>query len=467
MSSEDGFLGLTAGSLPARPPVFVDPQASVVQAARAMRAAQATACLVGTPEAVQGILTERDVVRAVAEDAAPDAPARDFMSREVVTISGRELVSEAFLAMLRHKIRRLGLTGPDGRITGILEERDLLAARFESPVALAADIARAADAWDLARAHATLTRMTPRWLGQGAGVDRVGAMAAAVRDQLFARAAVLALETADPGPMALLALGSEGRREQFLATDQDNALVLGDGADLSKAHDYALRLMELLDQAGLPPCPHGVTADRDDWRMTLPHWETRLEELARNPGPEAVLALSMLADARQVHGSRELAAGLSRALAQAVSGHPIALRAMAREAVRFTPPLTIFGSLSVQDGALDIKRGGIFPLTQGARVLGLECGARVTGTAGRLEAAVRAGFLAEGTATNLSQALDFMQELRLRFQARDLDRGREPGNRVLPGELTPLERSRLQECFKAVASFQEMLENRYKLKLFT
>lgn len=467
MNTDDGFLGLTAGSLPARQPVFVDPQASVVQAARAMRAAQATACLLGTPEAVEGILTERDVVRAVAEDAPPDAPARNFMSREVVSLSGAELVSEAFLAMLRHKIRRLGLTDAQGRITGILEERDLLAARFESPVALAADIARADDATDLARAHEALARLVPRWLAQGAGVARAGAMAAAVRDQLFARAAELALHQGDPGPLALVALGSEGRREQFLATDQDNALVLGDGADLGKARDYALRLMELLDRAGLPPCPHGVTADGADWRMTLPDWERRLEELARKPGPDAVLALSMLADARHVAGSRELAAGLARALAQAVARHPMALRYMAREAVRFAPPLTLFGQLAVHDGALDIKRGGIFPLTQGARVLGLDCRAQETGTALRLEAAARAGFIAPETAANLAQAQDFMQELRLRFQARAIARGEAPDNLVRTAELTPLERSRLQECLKAVAGFQAMLENKYALRLFT
>jgi CBS domain-containing protein len=483
MSNEEGFLGLTIGSLALAAPVFVDSETSVMEAARAMSAASASACLVGSSETVAGIVTERDIAQAVADGRDLTGPVRLVMTTDVVCVSGDELVSEAFLIMIRRRIRRLVLVeeqggqNGQGRVTGLLDERDLLAARLESPVALATAISKARDAGDLAQAYAGLGVLIPRWLTQGADVFRAGALAAAVRDQLFARAAELAQSGgADPGPLALAALGSEGRREQFLATDQDNALVLGEEADPAAAEAFAVRLMAILDQVGLPPCPNGVTADRAAWRMTLAGWREHLARLGRDLGPEAVLALSLLADARHMFGDAELTDGLRLALVQAVRENPRSLRYMAREAARFEPPLSVFGKLLIGRGGgkggpgagwLDVKRGGIFPLTQGARVLALELGTERTDTASRLTEAALSGVLSGETASDLTQALAFLQELRLRFQAEALAAGREPDNMVYPERLSSLERARLKDCFRVVAAFQALLANRYALRMLT
>ena len=482
MSNEEGFLGLTIGSLALAAPVFVDSETSVMEAARAMSAASASACLVGSAEAVDGIVTERDITRAVADGRDLSGPVRLIMTAKVVGVGGDELVSEAFLVMIRHGIRRLaviagpaGAGGPGGpgKVTGLLDERDLLAARLESPVALAAAISGAGDAGDLAKAHAALGELVPRWLRQGADVFRAGALAAAVRDQLFARAAELALAAGpDPGPLALAALGSEGRREQFLATDQDNALVLAEGGDATLARDFAARLMTVLNRAGLPPCPHGVTADQPSWRMTPSGWREHLACLGRELGPPAVLALSLLADARHVFGDPALTDELRLALAQAVRENPLCLRYMAREAARFEPPLSVFGKLVTGKGGsvaggLDIKRGGIFPLTQGARVLALELGTQSTDTASRLSEAARLGVLSMESSSDLAQALAFMQELRLRSQAQALSAGLEPDNVVHADGLSSLERSRLKDCFRAVSAFQTLLSHRYALRMLT
>jgi CBS domain-containing protein len=470
---DEGFLGLTVGSLPLRSPAFIGAGTDIAGAARAMRAASSTACLVGTPGELAGIVSERDVVRAVAEGRDLSGPVSDIMSRGVVAVPADELVAEAFLLMIRHNIRRLAVTGEAGRAVAMLEERDLMGARLESPVTISAAMARASGGEELARAYSGLDGLIPRWLAQGADVTRTGALAAAVRDQLLTRAAELALQGGpDPGPMALCVLGSEGRREQFLATDQDNALVIGEGGDEAHAGDFARRLMDILSQAGLPPCPHGVTADREAWRMTLAGWREHLAELARDVGPEAVLSLSLLADARHVFGDPSLTDNLRKALLAALKEHPRALRYMAREAVRFDPPLNMLGALVVERagpgrGGVDLKRGGIFPLTQGARVLALQYGMERTDTASRLLGAAEAKVLSRATASDLSQAMQFLLELRLRFQAEALAQGREPDSFVHPERLSGLERARLKECFKAVAAFQKILSNKYALHLLT
>ncbi len=530
--SGDTFLGQTVGTLPLRAPVFVPPGTPVAQAARAMHAARATACLVGAPDRLDGILTERDLVRAVAEGRDPALPVETLMSRGVVCVGLTELVAEATLRMVRHAIRRVAVTGADGRCLAILEEHDMLAARTDSPVALAVETGRAPDAKALRRAHDKLAKVAAVWMDEGVSVEGVGSLAAGLRDQLLIRAAQLALaptdatagtmvpsgvpsgatlgpdvqdaegasgrfgglgpsgpqhdgespsvnRTPDPGPLALAVLGSEGRREQYLATDQDNCLILGPGADDALATAFAVRMLAILAGAGLPPCPHKVTVDNPEWRMSLADWRDRIEAMAREPGSQAVLALSLMADIRHVYGDETLVQDFRQHLIHCVREHTMALRLMAREACRFAPPLGVFGGLSgslfgglvsgfkAGKGGLDIKRGGIFPLTQGARVLALELGLATTATTARLEGACQAGTLGRDTTDSLKQAYGFLQELRLRFQAADMANGRLPGNMVDPAGLSRLERSRLKDCLGAVDAFQALLSNKYRLHLLT
>jgi len=337
----------------------------------------------------------------------------------------------------------------------------------EFPV-LARDMAGAGSPEELCAVHSRLSAQLGGWLDQGLGAGRIGWLAALVRDQLMARAAQLALKAlADPGPMGLAVLGSEGRREQYLATDQDNALVLAQEADPRIAGEFARALMDILARAGLPPCPHKVTADNLQWRMTLADWMQDIRDMAHGPDEIAVLRLSLLADMRPVWGREDLVSGLAGHLRRVLRDNTMALRTMAREAVRFEAPLGLLGGLVLDHGHLDLKRGGIFPLTQGARVLAMELDLGDTGTSQRLEGAALANVLSRDTARDLVEAYGFLQELRLRSQAAKLAQGLTPDNQISPADLSGLTRSHLKDCLGVVADFQELLSAKYSLHLLT
>ncbi len=489
-SAGDPFLGLCIRDVGGQKPLFVDPTDSVAEAARRMAEADATFCLAGSPEAATGILTERDILKKVV---APGADARalrvgEVMSSPVIGVGEGELLFEGFSRLIRHNIRRLAVQDDQGRVLSVIGERDMLAAKGESPASLARDMAEAKTAQDLARSVDTLRKLAARGLSEGIPVDRMGRLVSELYDQLMIRAmdlAAMGLGAGNPGdgqaPFALLALGSEGRKEQCLGTDQDNALVFEDvegtggaGGGDSGLHFLALgqAMEELLLAAGVPPCPHGVMVSNSRWNMSLSAWKKDVDALFETGDEEALLRLSLLADLRLVKGEARLARDLRAHLARRAKSAPIILKYMAREALRFSPPVSFFNALVVEKsgerkGALDIKKGGVFPLTQGIKTLALDLGLAETSTPERLRLLTAQGVFSAGTAQALAEAWDLFQSLRARFQVRAWRSGAVMDNFVQPDRLSAREREGLKSAFKVVADFQSLLFNRYGLRLLT
>ncbi|MBG3878952.1 hypothetical protein FVW20_18615, partial [Desulfovibrio oxamicus] len=167
------------------------------------------------------------------------------------------------------------------------------------------------------------------------------------------------------------------------------------------------------------------------WRMTLPQWRADVAAMLRAPDAPGVLRCSMLADARGVDDGWDLVVRLRVLLADMIRGTPLMLRYMAREAVRFAPPLGVFGALLVEratagrgdgqgesgdfrraggrsTGTLDLKRGGLFPLMHGVRTLTLDAGATAHDTAGRIAQLQAGGVLSAARAADLGEAMDHL-----------------------------------------------------------
>ena len=485
----DPFLRLRVGDVTCPAPVFVDAAASVAQAARLMAQAKATAALVRAADTgngaggVLGILTERDVLAKVVA-AGKDAETlcvTEVMTPGLVTARPEELLIEAFSRMVHHGIRRLVLLDENGSHAGVLGERDMLSARGESPLALASEIAAAPAPEELARTFDRLHRMAGRSVAEGITSDAVGRLISAMHDRIMCRAweMVLAELGPAPAPHAVLVLGSQGRREQFLATDQDLALAYdGAGANGPELEDWFARLggslTRVLLEVGFPPCRNRIMMDNPDWRKSLDGWLDLFDGIADRPDAEGILKASLLCDMRavQVHGAGNsgLNVRLREAMTKRLRKSSVLLKYMAREAVRFSPPLGLFGSFALKKdeqgrGVLDIKRGGIFPITQGVKTLALDHGLAETGTCARLRLLHRSEALSVPLAEGLCDAYDFLQTLRMRTQAAHLRQGKPLDNDIRPDTLGAMERERLRAAFKLTAEFQSLLFEKYSLRM--
>lgn len=295
------------------------------------------------------------------------------------------------------------------------------------------------------------------------GVDVLKAVRAVAHanDALTRRLLVLAEERLGPPPCAYawLALGSHGRGEPVPSSDQDNALVLADGAVGADA--YFARLADLvvaaLERAGLRRCDGGFMATR--WCRPLGELQTLFTGWVDRPAPDALLRAEVFLDVRPVHGDLDVDV-LDRTLVVGGSRGPFQVQ-MARAAVTFRPPLTLFGRLRTTDSRLDVKRAGTAAIVLLARLYALAAGSPAKTTLLRLDAAADGGTLSRAGAAQLGEAYALLTGLRLRHQVAQVRAGRVPDDLLRVGDLDRDARDRLLAALRTVRDVQEATASRF------
>lgn len=306
-----------------------------------------------------------------------------------------------------------------------------------------------------------LARMAQRLVQAGLSAAAVSHALAAANDALTGRL-LRRSETRlgpPPSPYAWLSLGSAGRREEALHSDQDNALVYQDIAGADTAYFAALAELTVsgLAEAGLPRCPGGYVATR--WRHPLPQWERMFRRWIDQPDPQGLIEAELLLDFRRVHGDLS-PAPLDRIM-RTGAGRPRLAVQMARAAVLFTPPLRPFGRIRARHGHVDVKRAGIAAIVLLARLYALAAGSVVRPTVLRLAAAAEGGTLSGSGAEELTDAYRFLTDLRLRAQIRKIAAGEPPDNRVQLADLSEAEQRRLRDALRCVRDIQEITARKY------
>jgi CBS domain-containing protein len=454
-------LSAEAGRLVRGPPVWVGPDATVVEAARAMRDHRISSVLVRTEP--PGILTDRDLrSRVLAEGLPGDTPVARVSTRPLWTMPARTPVYEAWVALLDRDRHHLPLTR-DGEVMGVVTSTDLMRSSAQGPVAAIRAVERLASREGLPGYGARVAEMVSALLAARLDPVMIAQLVARLNDALLRP--ILRWAEADlgpsPAPYAWLALGSEGRMEQTLLTDQDNALAFADEGAGARAwfEAFATRVNDDLEAAGFPRCRGGYMAR--NWLGTVAEWSGRFREWIHQPRPQALLEAAIFFDHRRVAG--RLNVGPLQEEVDAARDQPIFLRALAQEALRFAPPPMLLLRVRGESSVVDLKKQGISPIVSLARCYALEVGATARHTLDRLDAAERAGLVAAETRGNVAEAYRFLVGLRLRLQLRMLVAGRPVVDEVALSELTPIERTRLKESFRAVKAWQELAAYHHRL----
>lgn len=459
-ASLGGELTTALGDLALRRPVVVAPGATVGQAARAMRDAGQDVVLVTSDE--PGILTDHDFqTRVLAEDLGPDTPVEKVMTRPLKTLPADTPVHGALLFMLDERIHHLPVTGPEG-IAGIISATDLLRHQTRNPLYLMQRLDNLSDRGALAGYAGDAAAMVERLFEGGLKVGQIGRVFASLNDALVRRLCRLAeLELGPPPcPYAWLVFGSEGRMEQALLTDQDNALVYAEASPEAEAYfaKLAARVVDDLVTAGFPPCPGGCMAT--NWNKPLDAWAGTVAEWIRVPTPDNLMVSSIFFDFRAVAGTLDVTA--LEDLVAGAAENQLFMAHLARVSLRFKPPLGLFRRIRAEDGKVDLKKRGIASIAAAARVYGLEAGARMRPSRERLEVAMDAGVVSEDLGATLVEAYRFLLQMRLGQQLDALKAGRPLDNDVRLKSLSALEHRHLKDAFGAIREMQGALARRYR-----
>ncbi len=448
------------GALLRRPPVWIAADATVHAAARIMRAEGISSVLVrGEP---QGIVTDRDFAnRVLAEGLGPETPVARVASRPLRTLPAETPMHEAWTSLLETGAHHVAVTRA-GEVVGVVTANDLLKASAQGPMAVLRQVQRLASRESLPGYAEKVAEMDAALLAAGLDATVIAQLVSRLNDALLAR--LLAWAEADlgpaPAPWAWIAFGSEGRREQTLLTDQDNALVYADGGEERRGwfQAFAERVNADMEAAGFPPCSAGHMARLSSGPLS--EWTRQFNACIDERRPHAA---ALLFDFRKVGGALDLAP-LEAATARA-QRNPAFLRFLARTAVEHQPPTSLGLRLRGASQA-DLKAQGIVPVVFLARCYGLEVGARARGTLDRLDAAAQAGLLSQAAHESVAQAYRFLVGLRLRHQLRLLADGHPPSSVVRLRDLSAIERSRLKEAFRAIKRWQDRAAYHYRTDFF-
>jgi CBS domain-containing protein len=451
-------------AIASRPPRMLPATASIREAAQAMAAGRISSLLVGTPDDLQGIVTDRDLRnRVLAAGLAPERPIADIMTPDPVALDGDADAFAALLVMLDRRIHHLPVRA-DGRVLGVVTSRDLLALQTEHPLYLIRELGLAADIPALQAILARLPELSARLLSAGADGAGLPKVLTALNDAVTRRLLELARERMGPPPAAFawLSFGSQARAEQTLYTDQDNGLVVADGADPNDPWfvELARFVCAGLDACGQRFCDGGIMASTPSWRLDLSGWRRQFRAWVAQPQPEALLRASIFFDLRPVAGDAALGRALLDTLAAIGPQDALFLGILARQSLQHEVPLGVFRRFVVErDGAhrdrLDLKRAGLLPLTEMVRVRALGAGLAATaGTRKRLAALAAAGRLAAGDADALGHAFDLFTRLRLVHQLRQLRAGEAADNWIDPDALPGPDRAALRDAFALVRNAQ-------------
>ena len=477
-ASEQQTLNSPLVGIGARNPISVLPDTPVRKALETMSAAGIGSLVVaGEDRKPIGVFTRSDLLdRVVLADLPHTAPISQAMSANPFKLEEHATAYDAMFAMATHGIRHVLVTDAEGKLTGVVSERDLFALQRVGLRQIRQTIESAANVEALQQSAADVRQLAFNMLAQGVGAEQLTQFISALNDAITRRIIQLNLENHnfDGIEWAWLAFGSEGRDEQTFSTDQDNGIVFLCTDIMDREHTQ-LRLLEFardvnadLDRCGFPLCSGKIMASNPALCLTLEEWEEKFAAWVRTPEPEALLNATIFFDFRPLFGQFNLAERMRIALLRQTRGNPLFLRMLAANALTVTPPLGMIRDFVADEdpehpGCIDLKKFGSRLFIDAARVFALGHDVSVTNTVQRLKQTGAAMNVSPEEVGAAIDAFNFIQLLRLRHQQSEQEHGRAGHNRVRPDELNEVERRILKEAFRQARKLQQRLKLDYQL----
>ncbi len=421
-----------------------------------------------------GILTRYDILgRVTLPGISLDTPISHVMVSPVRTLDVSDTAQDAALLMSRHAIRHVPIT-KDGSVVGIVSERDLFAMQRMSLQQLSGALRGAASVDQLKALAPDIRQFAARLLGQGIQSRQLTALVSHLNDLLTERLLDLlaAQHELDPKQACWIALGSEGREEQTVATDQDNALILQDDttdADHAKWLALAREANDTLDDFGYPLCAGNIMASNSELCLKQSQWQARFAHWIGVGEPEDLLNASIFFDLRGLWGEKILATQLRDVVTAQAGSKARFLKLLAINALQRTPPLTWTGAIdTLDDGTLDLKLRGTAIFVDAARLYALAHGIAQTNTRARLAAIGQKLSIKPREYEGWIGGFEFLQTLRLRVQI-DIAQGMTEGlgdpdepNRIDIRRLNTIDRRILKETCRVARDLQDRMRMDYE-----
>lgn len=450
--------------------IFVDGDTTIREAARIMEDRHNNSLFVNDGTRI-GLITGTNLSKAAVLNALPlDTKVRDVAHFTIFSADADDFIFEALIKMTRHRVRRLAVTSK-GVFVGTLEDVDILGLVAGNSQLIPGRIDRARTVEDLEIPALDIQNQVERLHRQNVKVEVIAEITSDLNRSLFGKLYEMIAPPSIKEVGCLMVMGSEGRGEQTVRTDQDNGLLLAapvPEADLEKfRQDFTLAL----ERFGFPVCPGNIMVRNPVWSQTVDDFIAQLKSWVLTPDDFSAMNLGVFFDAVPVSGRADLVEKAKSEMCSMMLGETAYLARFAKAIDQFEDAsagmlTSLMATVGVASNTIHIKKSGTFPLVHGVRVMSIHEQIQATSTADRIERLAERGVLGDGIAGEMTSALSYFMEVRLVSQLRAMRAGRREEEAIVRlNDLSSRDRDLLREALKVVKRFKEILRARYHLAM--
>lgn len=429
-----------------------------------------------------GIVTDKDIRNTIAVGIYPiNVPVEKIMTSPVICYPKGLTIAQAQVAMIKHKISHLCLTKdgtPNTKAIGIVSEHDIIVSQGNNPAALIKAIKRANKSKTLRAIRERVMHLLSGYIRQNIPMTHVSKIIFELNDATIKRVIERSLAKMDQEPpvkFAWMSLGSQGRKEQLLHTDQDNAIIFEDvpNSELENTKSYFMALAKQVNKGlyniGFDYCPADMMARNPSWCLSLSQWKNQFENWMINPENEDILLCSIFFDYDISYGDVQLTNKLADHIFELSENNQLFLAAMASVSLRSPSPLGFFRQFLIERNGehkdfFDLKKRALMPITDAGRVLILQHKIKnINNTAERFEKLASL----EPQNSELYLSCSYTAKALLKFRTKQGLMHKDTGRFIALNALTKEERIKLKRSFKTISQIQELIKLRFKVSSFT
>ncbi|QBZ83143.1 signal transduction protein [Hydrogenovibrio crunogenus] len=467
-SSSEALMGVVEEA-PLQSLVEVNESTGIGECVQKMQQYQTDACVVHFSASNEvGIVTSIDLLNALALDhLSVESEVGSLATVPIISVHQFDYLFNALLKMTKFRINRLVVRSDDG-LVGVLHQKDLMGMFANQSGLVVLSVQQAEKIEDLKSVIHQIDALVINLNNRGVKTHYIAKLV----NELHRKIMEKVFEFLKPFPElesgCLLVMGSEGRAEQVIRTDQDNAFILPDSAkNLPGLVDFMQEFTHSLIELGFPPCPGNIMVSNPVWCQTLSNLKQQLREWMTQPTADAFMNLSIFFDADVVLGDESLLLEAKQVMLTWVAANQHFLPHFAKPVLQFETPISFFGKLVTDKKShksqIDLKKGGVFPIVHGVRCLAIEKGILKTNTHWRIKALMEQGVLTDSFGIELGETLNFLNTLRLESMVDQVRRNKMPNNFLQVSDLTPIQQDLLKEAFNVVNRFKKLIDHHFKV----
>ena len=414
-----------------------------------------------------GIITDSLLkIKVLLEGRDLTIPVKDIAIFPLLTVNNDDYLFEALTILIKKNIKRIGVTNNKNEMIGILEQMDILSHFANHTYVIDSKIKKSKNIEELKNASKDLLIIIKSLHAKGVKVNHISNLIGQLNTKVYQKLYSLILPIELQNNACLIVMGSEGRNEQIIKTDQDNALVIKNGIDIELYKPYMNEITKHLIDFGYPSCEGNIMVSNPFWCKTVNAYKNEIARWIESPTFQNYMDLAIFLDSFAVAGNKELLINLKNDLFDKVHDKDVFLAYFAKATLTFDTPNTITNIIN-KSHYIDIKKAAIFPIVQGIRSLALREKIKETTTIKRIKILEDKKILEKEKVAELLEAFEFVNTLRLKTQLEYIHNGEKINNEINSNNLGKIERDLLKDSFKIINEFKRFISYTFRIdKIF-